>query len=173
MIYASCHLKIVQPGRPKLNPVCLLWGRSRTRLVSPSPSLRPPSDPGPSVHLVRGDDVRLHHRAAVLAGGGDDLLLQEDRCSRGGGAEGERVSNTHGAQARPRLSGSRRPVQLSRVPTDGFHSLFPPDLCKTTVLPFLFLAELKSVVSDSLILAAFCFPFRLSHTLSFLSGPSI
>lgn len=45
------------------------------------------------LHPVRGDDVRLHRRAAVLAVGGDDLLLQEDRGGRRGSSAGERVSD--------------------------------------------------------------------------------
>lgn len=56
--------------------------------LTASPSLS--SHQAPGLHLVRGDDVRFHHRAAGVAGDRDDLLLQEDLGGGRGSSERER-----------------------------------------------------------------------------------
>lgn len=56
------------------------------------PRLPLSSHQGAGLHLVRGDDVRLHRRAAGVARDRDGLLLQEDIGGGGGGPERERVS---------------------------------------------------------------------------------
>uniref|UniRef100_A0AAQ4R3N6 Sodium channel regulatory subunit beta-1 n=1 Tax=Gasterosteus aculeatus aculeatus TaxID=481459 RepID=A0AAQ4R3N6_GASAC len=71
---------------------------------------------GAGLHLVRGDDVRLHRRAAGVARDRDGLLLQEDIGGGGGGPERERggvLSRSAGKQG-PRCrstSGRIEPVE--------------------------------------------------------------
>lgn len=137
------------------------------------------SHQGTGIHLVWGDDVRLHHRAAALAGGWDDLLLQEDRGSRGGSSERERVSNTEDTQTHTRpaslqcqsfISRTCWAVQMSWFPTNRFHNLSQCALFKITSMFSFFLAELISGPDSASLTLTACVSLSFSLPLSFLQG---